>query len=129
MNARTEYELAQFGSLAVLGVTIYGTMVSPPSWAGWAVPAIFALLWVAMVWCSPRLLKLSLRICYLGLIASAVTFSAGVAGVFLYSVELAIFLPISLIFAFMLLINLAGIRRAIQLSPPKNQSDAEGGDA
>jgi hypothetical protein len=124
MNARTEYELAQFGSLVVLGVNIYAALVAPSPGSGWAFPGIFALLWIAMVWRNPLLLKLGLRLCYLGLIATAVTFSAGVAGLFLYSTELVVFLPISLVFAFMLLINLAGIRRAIQLSPPKNQSDA-----
>lgn len=124
VNARTEYELAKFGSLVVLGLTIYATLVSPSSAAAWAIPGIFALLWVAMVWRSPRLLKLGLRICYLGLIATAVFFIAGVAGAFLHSVELFILLPISLLLVFMLLINLAGIRRAIQLSAPKNPPDA-----
>jgi hypothetical protein len=114
MPPEVRYAIAVVGTSLVLLLHLCICVTTPLSeaWSVWIAGVIFAMLLAAMLRRSSWMLKVATWVCYVGLAASAFGISIGLIGILRYSVELAVYLPAGVVYAFMLAVCLAGIQEA-----------------
>jgi len=114
LRPRIRYAVAVGLSLIIALAHIYVAVTTPfeDAWTVCIASVVFVALLATMIIRSSSALPIARWVCYIGLIASAISLIIGLVGVWVYSMDLAVYLAVGLAYGFMFGVNLAGVREA-----------------